>query len=151
MPCPPWSRPAPTSTGRVWPGRSGQRNCTKSTTIHGRPAAKFRNAWCARLSHLKGLFDCLAVEWARGRWSRRPALSRRDEGTLVPVEKRASRLRFHLRDQTHRAGRRHHCRPLQSARMILSLVKNSNYIDWLRLWPLSGAMNNRNAYGNPVD
>jgi hypothetical protein len=35
--------------------------------------------------------------------------------------------------------------------MILSLLKNSDYVDRVRLRPLSGAMNNRNAYGKPVD
>jgi hypothetical protein len=42
-------------------------------------------------------------------------------------------------------------RPLRRVRMILSLGKNNTYADELRLWPLSGPMNNRNAYRKPVD
>jgi hypothetical protein len=94
-----------------------------------------------------------------------PALSRRGEGTRGAgrdrrgrratlgnnTERRGRRLRFHLRDQTDRASCRRHCWALRNARMILSWEKNSDYSDGVRLRPLSGAMNNRNAYGKPVD
>jgi 3-hydroxyisobutyrate dehydrogenase-like beta-hydroxyacid dehydrogenase len=39
----------------------------------------------------------------------------------------------------------------QAARMILSLEKNNAYNAYRQLWPLPGAMVNRNAYRKPVD
>ena len=36
-----------TSAGTGWPGRSGRRSCSKSTTIRARRAARCRSVWCA--------------------------------------------------------------------------------------------------------